>query len=182
MKKISVLAIFFTFFTFVSKSQISKGNWLVGGSANLSSTKYKPDIGSDEKITEINLNSDIGYFIANKFNIGLKPGLTYRKAIFENTRLSETLFRIGPFVRYYFLPNDKIVNVVIEGAYQYGISSNSANESKFSIFSGPVVYFNTAVGLEFLLGYSASDYSTGGGKSNSLQASIGFQFHLEKEK
>lgn len=75
-------------------------------------------------------------------------------------------FGFGPFLRYYFLGVNKQFNVHTDGSYQYNIeqsggfsSSNSTpdpvpitqySKNTFSIAAGPVIYFNTSVGLAFL--------------------------------
>ncbi len=49
--------------------------------------------------------------------------------------------------------------------------------------AGPVIFFNTSVGLEFLLGYSSSIEDIKDRYKNSIQGfqiGIGFQIHLEK--
>lgn len=92
---------------------------------------------------------------------------------------------IGPFGRYYFLQPDKQVNIVTDISYQYGFFGGIAKGklNTFSAMTGPVVYFNSSVGIEFLLGYYSSladmeDYQKETRKG--FQIAIGFQIHLEK--
>lgn len=93
---------------------------------------------------------------------------------------------MGPFSRYYLLDTEKPYNILIEAAYQYGIGSTKPLNERQSIFSagiGPVVYFNSAVGLEFLLGYNNTVKNAEGyyrSSKNSVQLNIGLQIHLEK--
>lgn len=182
MKKIVIFTIATLIVALKSNGQIAKKTWHVGGAGSFSSTEYDFVTGSNQKITDIDLNSNIGFFVIDKFSIGLKPGVNYRKAVLQNSNFSQTSLRIGPFARYYFFSKEKPVNLLSEIAYQYTSSNKSADESRFSVQAGPVIYFNTAVGLEFLLGYSTSNYSDDGGTSSALTVSIGFQFHLEKRK
>lgn len=174
--------LFFLFITFISNGQITKKTWHVGGAGSFSSIDYDFVTGSSQKIREIDFNSNIGFFVIDKFSIGLKPGVNYRRAVLQYSQFSETFLKIGPFARYYFLSKEKTVNLLSEIAYQFTSSNKSADESRFSFQAGPVIYFNTAVGLEFLLGYSTSNYSDDGGTSSAVTVSIGFQFHLEKQK
>ena len=182
MKKILIFTIVTLNVAVKSNSQITKKTWHVGGSGSFSSTKYDFVTGSNQKITEIDFNSNIGFFVIDKFSIGLKPGVNYRESDLQNSGYSQTFLRIGPFARYYFLSKEKAVNLLSEITYQFISSSKSAEENRFSVQAGPVIYFNMAVGLEFLLGYSTSKYSDDGGTSSSVTFSIGFQFHLEKQK
>ena len=72
------------------------------------------------------------------------------------------------------------------------ISSNSSEPvdfpwttykiNSFSFAAGPVLYFNSSVGLEFLVGYSTVKYLHIEGSDNTLQAVIGLQVHLESEE
>ena len=72
--------------------------------------------------------------------------------------------------------------------YQYGLYSfkpTKGNSNTFNALVGPVIYLNTSVGLEFLVGYYSTtetikqigEITT---KQNGFQFSIGFQIHLEK--
>lgn len=98
-------------------------------------------------------------------------------------------YSIGPFVRYYFLDVDRQYNILMEGSYQFGnnkvetnnsTSNNSTNTISFS--TGPVIYFNSSAGIEFLLNYSSTGTSGFKGRGNSFGVSIGLQIHLEKDK
>lgn len=92
---------------------------------------------------------------------------------------------IGPFGRYYFLQPNKQVNILADISYQYGFFGG-ISEGKLNTFSamvGPVVYFNSSVGIEFLLGYSSSLEDVEGFQKETrkgFQIGIGFQIHLEK--
>jgi len=78
----------------LSAQTVGKGAWMVGGSAGFSSQKFKD---ADFSITKINLNPDLGIFIADDLAVGLGIG-------FESTSansISSSTFAVGPFVRYY---------------------------------------------------------------------------------
>lgn len=190
MKKIFVS--FLTFiFIYSAKSQITKGNWLVGGTGKFysyTSTYTSATYSNEASYTQIDLSPNIGYFVADKLAFGLRPTFSSIKGEVTTTGgLSTNVQRywIGPFGRYYFMKPDKQINILTDVSYQYGffggISKGKLNT--FSAMVGPVVYFNSSVGIEFLLGYSASAEDVEGYQKetkNGFQIGIGFQIHLEK--
>lgn len=190
MKKIFVP--FLTFiFIYSAKSQITKGNWLVGGTGKFysyTSTYTSATYSNEASYTQIDLSPNIGYFVADKLAFGLRPTFSSIKGEVTTTGgLSTNVQRywIGPFGRYYFMKPDKQINILTDVSYQYGffggISKGKLNT--FSAMVGPVVYFNSSVGIEFLLGYSASAEDVEGYQKetrNGFQIGIGLQIHLEK--
>lgn len=185
-----ILTILITLFlSFSAKSQIGEGTWLTGGSANLSSSNftysYSGFVGKGRS-TNINISPVIGYFIVDKFAVGAKPSLSYENSSSISGTTRSTHFDIGPFVRYYFLPADNVINLFAEANYQYGFIKFQAADSKsrntFSFYVGPVVYFNSSVGLELFLGYYIRNekFLDGTVKTNSFQINVGFQIQLKK--
>lgn len=193
---------FFLALSFVctfSYGQLTKKNWLVGGNGSLYSfnedyTAPSPAPNFTAKYTTIDVSATVGYFFLNKLSAGLRPYLsTYKgKVSGGGEGANDFKFAIGPFVRYYFLKEDKQYNLLADVSYQIGInqSKNGDNpKGKFNVFSimaGTELFFNSSVGLEILLGYknqlvtfdnSPSAYSS---NRKGFQTSIGFQFHLEK--
>lgn len=181
------------FFVNDAKAQLDKKTWLVGGSGNLYLSKrdYKTfsSTGLSRKTNELYLNlyPTIGYFLADNFAIGLKPYFTWGKGSDISSSISSDSKRygIGPFARVYFMDKQKAYNILTDVTYQMGIWSLGGNgkQTNFSISAGPVIYFNSSVGIEFLLGYNSiseelKDYSIS--SSQGLQVSIGLQIHLIK--
>jgi len=186
MKKITTLTLAILFLAVKSNSQITKGNWLVGGNMSFSLTNYKSDIGQRNTAFTLQIAPNIGYFFTDKFAIGLKAGINKHggKATGTSVYSFVTDFNLGPFIRYYFLPVDKQLNILVEGSYQYGfIGGNTQKTSKntFAFAVGPVVYFNTSVGLEFLIGYSTSKYVGFAGSNGTIQVGLGLEVHLERD-
>ena len=199
MKKI-ILFIFTISIIKNSTGQLTKNNWLVGGNGFFNSTTYNNSTGIGQKVTNIHLTSNVGYFIADKFATGLKLGFGSSRVKLEgqNSLTKNTTYSFGPFVRYYFLPIKKQFNILIDGSYQHGIergggasapvgqplefSITQYQKNTFSIAAGPVVYFNSSVGLEFLIGYTTSKYVKFGGDNNTFLVGIGLQVHLDKIK
>ena len=116
MQKTFLLIIAACFIIKNANSQITKGNWLVGGTASFSSQFEKASTFNAHGI-QIRLSPDIGYFIADKFAIGLMPSFAYDKIKYSSSNAISHQLSIGPFLRYYFLKPEKIVNFFGESAY-----------------------------------------------------------------
>jgi hypothetical protein len=198
MKKLMLLKTFLflasLLYSAKSEAQLNKGTWIVGGVGSYSSTRNIYSYGSiylDTKVTEINISPNIGYFIFDKFNAGLKPTFTKYKAHETSAggggRTDETRLEIGPFARYYFLNKEKVFNLLTEASYQFGVADfrkEKGNNSTLSLMAGPVLYFNSSVGLEFLFGYYKRHEkleASAETEEKGFRISIGFQFHLERE-
>jgi hypothetical protein len=169
----------------IANSQITKNNWLVGGTGRLSFQKETLN-SSDVKGFKIDLSPNVGYFFVDKFAGGIRARLAYDKVKFRGGVSKTTQLGIGPFLRYYFLESGKRVNLFAETAYQYlnnsgngGITSNSANTFTFS--AGPVLYFNTSVGIEFTVNYELYNTKDANTSAKTFFLGIGFQIHLEKD-
>lgn len=190
------------------RSQITKDNWLLGGSAKFSSSNQETVVSTGtQKSTYLNYSiaPNIGYFFWDKFAAGLKSGLTKGKADYGDLRQggvavasggysNATWFDFGPFVRYYFLSAERQFNLIAEGNYMYGIASlhpGRGTRQNYSFNAGPVIYFNSSVGLEFTVGYSSERTKLFhpdtkelvlSSKITALQVGLGFQFYLERDK
>lgn len=191
MKYILFLVIVTTQFT-KANAQLNRGTWLVGGNANLYSYNEdysSPNYNNTAKYTEINLSAPLGYFVANKLAFGLKPTFSSRKGKVTSAGGGSTnvqRYWIGPYGRFYLLDIEKQYNIVSEAGYQFGFLGGGLLKGKLSTFSaamGPVIYFNSSVGIEFLLGYSYSKEDIEQGSKDirkGFQMGLGFQIHLEK--
>jgi hypothetical protein len=172
-------------------SQLTKGIWLAGGTGKFysytcqySSTAYS----NEASYTQIDLSPNVGYFIADKLAFGLRPTFSSLKGkVTTPGGIATNVQRywIGPVGRYYLLEEGKQTNIVMDVSYQFGtlggISKGSL--SSFSAMAGPVIFFNSSVGLEFLLGYSRSKDDVEGYQkqiNSGFQIAAAFQVHLEK--
>ncbi len=179
------------FISCMSNAQLTKGNWLVGG--NLSFTSYKNSGSNSGNNSSIYLTAspNIGYFFIDKLAVGIKTNIT---SITDKNpqpdgsinKVTQKNIGFGSFVRYYFLPTEKKLNIISEASILYTTNSNnstSVNSKSFeyAIYAGPVIYFNPTVGIEFLLGYNRLKLADVDYRNNSLQFKIGLQIHLEKE-
>lgn len=199
-----LLTIVLTFiFSITSKAQLDKSTWLFTGTGNFSSTNYdfKNTLqNTTQKSTSINikLSPAVSFFIIDKFAIGLRTSISFEKSdggdVYDSSgnivasggSSKITRFDIGPVLRYYFFEKEKTINFFGELGYQYGIDrglSFDVHRNTFFINGGMEIFFNSSVGLEFTLGYltKKEDNSTiSSQKQNSIQAGIGFNFHLQK--
>jgi len=186
-----------TFLSLHSKAQLEKHTWLVGGSGSfyLSKRNYTSYLNSstDGYSNELNLtiSPNVGYFVTDKLVLGLRPYFSWGKgesfsSIGDPLTTSDSKrYGIGPFGRYYFLNKDKPFNILTEINYQIGVwdLGEKGKLSNFSFLAGPVIYFNTSVGMEFLLGYSTQSEELKNFSKNSskgFSVNIGFQIHLIK--
>ena len=190
MRKLYIIS--FLLLSISVKSQLSKGNWLIGGSVSFTlsnTTNYPLATGGIESSTSnigFSISPTIGYFIFDKFAIGLLPEFSWAKS----GSSSNDQYLIGPLVRYYILPTQNPVNLFIQISDQMGGSHSNygssikSNINNFSIQAGPVIYFNESVGLEFTIGYFKTRTDIGPrmytDTKSGFQTGIGFQIHLDK--
>ncbi|WP_435138409.1 outer membrane beta-barrel protein [Formosa sp. A9] len=169
-------------------SQITKGNWLVGGTGDFQKSKIK-NTTSNGNIQEFEsmhftISPDIGYFLADKFAAGLVLNFTVNNPSGSNN--SSWGYQIGPFARYYFLNTDKIINVFgeLNCSFGKGISNQNSdsNSNNYEVKAGTALFFNNSVALELSLNYNLNQLNTNSSDldTKSLTLGIGFQIHLEK--
>jgi hypothetical protein len=80
-----------------------------------------------------------------------------------------------------------MVNLFAQTGYDYytitgKTQAKGQHQSTFLFSGGPVIYFNTSVGLEFIITYATTKVVGFSGNNNKIQFGIGFQIHLEKDK
>jgi len=184
MKKTILLFLIASIFYNDADCQITKDSWMVGGNASFSQLQSSSTSAAQFKQTNFEITPLVGYFLMDKFATGLNPSLTY---VSNNAGNTNTIINIGPFVRYYFLDAENIVNLFAESGYAYGSITGKGQEkgqhlNTFSFSGGPVVYFNSSIGLEFIITYSTTKAVGFSGANNEIKFGIGFQIHLEKDK
>jgi hypothetical protein len=186
-------------FSSSAQAQLDKNTWLVGGSASFYASKrgyvsyVNPGVNGYSNDVHLSLSPNIGYFIANKLAVGLRPFFSWGKGQYytddplsSGGKSDSKRYGIGPFVRYYFLEMTKQYNLLSEISYQAGTWNSEGAKGElnyFNVLVGPVLFFNSAVGLELLLGYSASNEELKGYSKSSPKGfaiNIGFQIHLIK--
>lgn len=189
MKALKILFISSILYTITTNAQITKGNWMVGGNGNFSysKTENKNNSGSGTTINYtpigtyvITIEPNIGYFFMNKLVGGCK--LSYLNAFQEGEKLDPDGMNlgIGPYIRYYFLKEDKTYNLFLEPSYNRFLSNGLGNASSFAIKSGFVIFMNNSVGFESSISFAKTSNSKF--ERNNILIGFGFQIHLEKEK
>jgi hypothetical protein len=201
--KIKLLFVALVIFTVSANCQLDKKYWLLGGTGNFytyketyTDTRQPPIVGPATitgNVTEINLNTNIGYFIIDKLAIGLRPGISSIKSHGTNSASIGTksmAFFIGPFARYYLLNKNRQFNILLDGSYQLGSYSTFAGNGvvkNTSVGTGVEIFFNSSIGVELLLSYLHSSRSINDAQAgfenerSGLNISIGFQIHLIKD-
>ena len=186
-----LLGLFLILVTKLSFGQLDKGVYLVGGTGNLLSSKYEystPTLSFSSDRLNIGIAPYIGYFVADKLALGLRLNYSKnREKVNSGLFTNVNRYSLGPSLRYYFLDKENRYNLLTEINYQYGLfrfKPTKGNSNTFNALVGPVIYLNTSVGLEFLVGYYSTTETIENvpstSKQNGLQLSIGFQIHLEK--
>lgn len=178
MKTLKLFFFFFIVPIILLQAQITKGNWLVGGSGDYTSQNYKYDNGESAKINRITIKPNAGYFLEDKFAIGSNLRFEYQDIFYT--------YGVGLFSRYYFLETQKTFNLFaqLHGDYVYTVSdierqSRSASSFFYGLSVGQVIFLNSVVGLEFAIEYERGKLPSA--VSDNFKAVIGFQFHLEKK-
>ncbi len=181
MKYITLIA--FSLVSFITtKAQLTKGNWMLGGNVSFASTNYNSANYATTSYTAsvLDISPNVAYFIANNFNIGVKTSFN---KLTVNSGSSYTSFRLGPSSRYYFLDNEKRINLLAEVGYRFGLEKGSSGQSSTNTYSGGlgcVAFFNSSVGIEFMVNYISDKFNDYTGRNNTIQLALGLQVHLIK--
>jgi len=183
MKKASVIAIAIVLLSTAANSQITKGNWLIGGNAEFSTSKTTTSEGTTSGLY-ISATPKIGYFLIDKLGAGLLLSYSHSTSTYNNMTSKFTNLGIGPFVRYYLLPVDNRVNILCESNFELHAFKHDHNSTStftsYRILAGPTVFFNSSAGIEMLIGYK--EYREKNNvRDNGIYMSIGFQLYLEKK-
>ena len=185
MKKFKLFFIITLFYCFSTNAQITKGNWMVGGSGNF--TSYKSTLqNNNTEITQtgnaFQLSPNLGYFIVDKVSLGAFMSFSFSNPSGDNNNSQG--YGVSPFVRYYFRKSDKIINLFLQASYGFyegkSESGGSNKTSGYNIKGGPAIFFNSSVALELTIDYDSSKYNSDS-KSNNFIIGIGFQIFLEKK-
>jgi hypothetical protein len=176
MKKIFVVAVA-TILMQTGFAQINKGQWLVGGNAGFSSSKW-----GDFKTTTFQFAPNAGYFFINNLAGGLRVSVESAKVEVASEDAKSSSTTIAPFVRYYFLPAAQKVNVFADASYGFGSSKDEGSESQsvsgFSISAGPAIFLSPNTALEVTVGYNSMKFEDVDDRRNTFLFGVGFQVHL----
>ncbi|WP_416439368.1 hypothetical protein [Phnomibacter sp. MR] len=186
--KIKIVLVVAVFFVANSYAQISKGNWLVGGNGEFQRQKTTYST-TEISSTQLSISPKIGHFILDRFAIGLYTNYSRTVSKSNINRSRYSIFGVGPFLRYYLLNIEKNanINLIVEGNGAYNVHTNNSISVKsdylsYSILTGPVIFFNSSVGIEFLFGYKGISELKNDTRSSGIHFNIGLQVALEREK
>lgn len=184
----------------ISFSQLSKRTWFIEGAGTYYGYKENystPTFSQVAKFTSIDFSPSVGYFILDKFVVGLKPTFSsYKGRIIESTMGSggstnSYSLTIGPYLRYYFLKIDKPFNIFGDASFQLGTYNRfgginaKGNVNTYSVLCGSEIFFNGTAGVEFLLGYMKKNVSVKNpldpfeNQKRGVYLALGLTIHLE---
>ncbi len=192
MRKMFVFAAMFMFIVLRSNGQLTQNNWLVGGNLSYKTSKSNGEDAVNSTSRVFTIAPDFGYFLIDKLAAGLRMDAIFDRQKYpqpdgSSSSIVTNSVGLGPFVRYYFFSMEGRVNLLADGAFFYKTAHNKSTGSDrstykafdYSVLGGPVVFFNSSVALELLLGYSHTKAKDIDSKGSSFQLKIGFQFYLE---
>lgn len=153
----------------VASAQTDQGGWLVGASSDFSftSTKIK---GADERVSVLNFDTGVGYFLTDNLAAGLSIAFNRTKI----GEFKETNTSVGPFARYY-----------LGGTFFVGAGYDFTSSKIDAKASGSLLSFE--VGYPIWLGERAAlepslNYIIGSGDLNEDQSTfglaVGFNLYL----
>ena len=184
MKKVLLLTTITLALHFSLSAQLAKNSWMIGGSLGFSSNAYK-----GTTVNQYAITPKAGYFLIDRLaaGIGLNVSLIHQSYSYPNypfPSYHQNVYGVGPFVRYYFLPTQKPVNVLLEVSDQYNRVTQSATPSghtnTFGFAAGPTFFLTPSVGLEWTIGYAWNRGAgpQGYGDSQTFKTTIGLQVYL----
>ena len=159
-------------------AQIKKGQWLVGGNVN-----WTTSFNSYGDSTVIKIMPDVGYFFLDKLAGGLKINHTIVITSHDSSN-SQSYFGFSPFLRYYILPAANTINVFAEVAYGWGgfnYNDFDVISHQWSVSVGAAFFLNRHVALEAAFNYSnTTEKFKINGNPKTLGLNFGFQVYLGK--
>lgn len=160
-------------------SRILRSDWMVGGMGRYTSSEYA---NSTIKSTTFRVSPDFGYFFMDRFAGGLRVSYSSQKT---GSGSAYTQFSADPFLRYYFLPATKRINIFGDASYGIGSAGSSGNRESFNYFgvmAGPALFLNEHVSLEGMFEYRSYGGDAYPDRENAFGFHVGFQIHLDCDK
>lgn len=162
MKKLIFAAIAVMGFSFANAQDsgsfgFSKGNVLLEGNLGLSSTNDK---NTEVKTNSFEFNPKVGYFLTDKFALGLDLGIgSDKKKIAGSDAGKNSNFNVGVFGRYYFLDLGQRFKTYTEAGV--GLNSGKDGEAKYSgVGFGAGLGINYFVSNSFAINFGLTDILT----------------------
>ncbi|MEI6576195.1 MAG: outer membrane beta-barrel protein [Bacteroidota bacterium] len=193
MKKI-ISAVVFAMIVFgfsMSYAQLSKGNWILGVSSDLSASISTSKVNGTKSGSSKSfyMSPKAAYFFMDKLAGGLVLNLnTYSGKYSDDSKDKSIGFSAGPWFRYYLPCSYMSFKPFAQLEGVYGMSKSTykpatASESKynytdmsFDVLVGASCFFNQHVALDASLGYS--NFREKEKSSGDKYAGSGFQFEI----
>ena len=169
MKKVLLTAVAVLSLTFVNAQEeekagfgFSKGNVIVEGNLGFGSTNDK---NTEVKTSNFEFNPKVGYFVSDKFAIGVELGVGSNKEETAGTETNKNSnFNAGVFGRYYFLDLGQRFKTYAEAGLGMTSGKFSLADTKYSGFgAGAGLGINYFVSESFAINFGLTDilsYST----------------------
>lgn len=154
----------------------SEGNVFLEGNLSTSSSNEK---NSDTKISSFEFNPKAGYFLSDKFAVGVELGIgSGKKSVAGNDILKSSNFNVGAFGRYYFLDLGERFKTYTEFGFNVGSEKDGVNSTVktntfnlgaglgMNYFVSPKMAISFGLGNVINYGTSKSDQSGDKGSSN----------------
>lgn len=190
MKTFTLLFLLLTIAT-TAFTQIRKGQYLLGGNISFESVKNESSINPAYKSGNFFISPAVGYFIMDRMAGGLRIDLSAYDSESGGVETHYTATSISPFLRLYFLPIPKKVNVFIDVSYMHSKTKwkrlpepGYYEKAKgYHISAGPSIFLTEQIALEFTLGYKHSKSGNfGKTRSGIINSGFGLQVHFGKDK
>lgn len=168
------------FFVQTMTAQTEKGNWMVGGTAQIKAGIFKFDNLDGANYFFFGLDPRGAYFVKN--NLALGAGLTLRVTAGDEIIQETTSIGFAPYGRYFF-PSDQKIRFFGEGSLGFLRNSGSGNSSTSFISglgfgAGIFVSNNVLVEAIYRFDYqhqeNLNQFETG--------VALGFQIFLTRDK
>jgi hypothetical protein len=174
---------------FYAQAQTQKGSFLISGGLSYSHTKNTSNFSS--VFNSLYITPRAGYFIRDRFAVGLSLPLVFSKAKYDSPsvspakRVSRSL-GVGPFVRYYIPLKGKIF-VLTEVGYSWNFTTTDSDDNtqketsrQYNAGAGVAYLINRNVGLELLAGYRKITNTGGDFTDSSIRLEGGLQIYLSR--
>ena len=187
MKQKPILVLLLLLLSTIVFGQLDQGKFFIQGSSSIGFSHEKATYTSggtsteSYKLAHFGFSPKAGYFVMDNLPIGLSINIsTYKTTgISSSYENQSNKFTIGPFARYYFLPQDKL-KPMVEIAAGFGNSKDKSSgsgynsESKsgifeFSIGAGASCFVTDHIAFDMLIDYHINKYKL---KSQSSSSGI----------
>ncbi len=106
-------------------AQQRKGQWLAGGGIEFNSrTSTVTNSNAENKSSQFSVNPKVGYFFADRWAVGLAPGISFQNHEDSTQTSKGRSYNVGAFVRYYQPIGEKLALFGELNGISYGAGSN----------------------------------------------------------